>query len=77
AAAAAIAPSFALLLTWRLIQGIGAAATRVIAVSIVRDTFEGRRMAEVMSLIFMVFMAIPVIAPGIGQFVMLFATWHW
>jgi DHA1 family bicyclomycin/chloramphenicol resistance-like MFS transporter len=65
------------LLTWRLIQGIGAAATRVIAVSIVRDTFEGRRMAEVMSLIFMVFMAIPVIAPGIGQFVMLFASWHW
>ncbi|AZO14405.1 Bcr/CflA family efflux MFS transporter [Mesorhizobium sp. M2A.F.Ca.ET.043.05.1.1] len=77
AAAAAIAPSFALLLTWRLIQGIGAAATRVIAVSIVRDTFEGRLMAEVMSLIFMVFMAIPVIAPSIGQFVMLFATWHW
>lgn len=57
-------------------QGIGAAATRVIAVSIVRDTFDGRRMAEVMSLIFMVFMAIPVIAPGIGQFIMLFATWH-
>jgi DHA1 family bicyclomycin/chloramphenicol resistance-like MFS transporter len=77
AAAAAIAPSFTLLLTCRLIQGFGAAATRVIAVSIVRDTFEGRRMAEVMSLIFMVFMAIPVVAPGIGQLVMLFASWHW
>ena len=77
AAAAAIAPSFATLLLCRVVQGIGAAATRVIAVSIVRDTFDGRRMAEVMSLIFMVFMAIPVIAPGIGQFIMLFATWHW
>ncbi|MGX5848970.1 multidrug effflux MFS transporter [Mesorhizobium sp. PL10] len=77
AAAAAIAPSFAILLLCRLVQGIGAAATRVIAVSIVRDTFDGRRMAEVMSLIFMVFMAIPVIAPGIGQFIMLFASWHW
>jgi len=76
-AAAAVAPSFAILLACRLVQGIGAAATRVIAVSIVRDTFDGRRMAEVMSLIFMVFMAIPVIAPGIGQFIMLFATWHW
>lgn len=77
AAAAAIAPSFATLLLCRAVQGIGAAATRVIAVSIVRDTFDGRRMAEVMSLIFMVFMAIPVVAPGIGQFIMLFATWHW
>jgi DHA1 family bicyclomycin/chloramphenicol resistance-like MFS transporter len=77
AAAAAIAPSFETLLICRVVQGIGAAATRVIAVSIVRDTFDGRRMAEVMSLIFMVFMAIPVIAPGIGQFIMLFASWHW
>ncbi|UVK41636.1 multidrug effflux MFS transporter [Mesorhizobium sp. AR10] len=77
AGAAAIAPSFATLLLCRLVQGIGAAATRVIAVSIVRDTFDGRRMAEVMSLIFMVFMAIPVVAPGIGQLIMLFATWHW
>ncbi|TIS56504.1 MAG: multidrug effflux MFS transporter, partial [Mesorhizobium sp.] len=75
--AAAVAPTFAILLACRVVQGIGAAATRVIAVSIVRDTFEGRRMAEVMSLIFMVFMAIPVVAPGIGQFIMLFATWHW
>ncbi|MEO5757602.1 MAG: MFS transporter, partial [Mesorhizobium sp.] len=49
AAAAAISPTFAILLTCRLVQGFGAAATRVIAVSIVRDTFEGRRMAEVMS----------------------------
>lgn len=76
AAAAAVAPSFTALLVCRLVQGIGAAATRVISVSIVRDTFEGRRMAEVMSLIFMVFMAIPVVAPGIGQIVMLVASWH-
>jgi DHA1 family bicyclomycin/chloramphenicol resistance-like MFS transporter len=76
AGAAAMAPSFLTLLACRLVQGIGAAATRVISISIVRDTFEGRRMAEVMSLIFMVFMAIPVVAPGIGQVVILFATWH-
>ena len=62
-----------MLLGLRFIQGIGAAATRVIAVSIMRDMFGGRRMAEVMSLIFMVFMVIPVIAPGIGQFIMLFS----
>ena len=64
ALAAAFAPSFGLLLALRFVQGIGAAATRVIAVSFIRDVFGGRRMAEVMSLVFMVFMVIPVIAPA-------------
>jgi MFS transporter, DHA1 family, multidrug resistance protein len=72
---AVFAPNFAALLVLRLVQGMGAAATRVIAVSAVRDCFGGRQMAEVMSLVFMVFMAIPVIAPGLGQLVMLFAEW--
>ena len=73
---AAFAPSFATLLILRFVQGIGAAATRVITVSIVRDVFGGRAMAEVMSLVFMVFMVIPVVAPGLGQLVMLFSEWH-
>ncbi len=76
ACAAAFAPKFETLLALRFIQGIGAASTRVIAVSMVRDRFGGRAMAEIMSLIFMVFMIIPVIAPSIGQLVMLFAEWH-
>ncbi|PSJ65625.1 multidrug effflux MFS transporter [Kumtagia ephedrae] len=74
--AAAFAPNFETLLALRFIQGVGAASTRVIAVSMVRDRFGGRQMAETMSLIFMVFMIIPVIAPGIGQVMMLFANWH-
>ncbi|MCR6499601.1 multidrug effflux MFS transporter [Shinella sp. CPCC 101442] len=74
--AAIFVPSFAALLAVRFIQGIGSAAMRVITVSIVRDIFGGRAMAEVMSLIMMVFMVIPVLAPGIGQVVMLFGNWH-
>ncbi|HEY4192516.1 MAG TPA: multidrug effflux MFS transporter, partial [Mesorhizobium sp.] len=74
--AAVAAPSFETLLLCRFVQGIGAAATRVISVSVIRDSFGGRRMAEIMSLVFMVFMAIPVVAPGIGQIIMIFATWH-
>ncbi|MDQ0421488.1 DHA1 family bicyclomycin/chloramphenicol resistance-like MFS transporter [Peteryoungia aggregata LMG 23059] len=70
-------PSFESLLLLRFIQGIGSAATRVITVSIVRDVFGGRQMAEVMSLIMMVFMVIPVVAPGTGQVIMLFGDWHW
>ncbi|MCO5164399.1 MAG: multidrug effflux MFS transporter [Mesorhizobium sp.] len=76
AAGAAFAPSFEVLLALRFVQGIGAASTRVIAVSVVRDRFGGRAMAEVMSLIFMTFMIVPVIAPSLGQLMMTFASWH-
>lgn len=69
-------PSFAGLLVLRFIQGLGSAATRVISVSIVRDIYGGRAMAEVMSLIMMVFMIVPIIAPGTGQVVLLFGNWH-
>jgi len=72
----ALIPSFAGLLALRFIQGLGSAATRVITISIVRDVFGGRLMAEVMSLIMMVFMIVPVIAPGSGQIIMLVSTWH-
>ncbi|MET0597665.1 MAG: multidrug effflux MFS transporter [Mesorhizobium sp.] len=76
ALAAALAPTFGVLLALRFVQGIGAASTRVIAVSVIRDVFGGRAMAEIMSLVFMVFMVIPVIAPSVGQLVMLFSEWH-
>jgi len=73
---AAFAPSFWMLLLMRTLQGVGAAATRVIAVSMVRDRFGGRQMAEVMSLVMMVFMIVPVIAPGAGQVLLLVADWQ-
>jgi MFS transporter, DHA1 family, multidrug resistance protein len=75
--AATFAPTFAILLALRFTQGLGAASTRVIATSVVRDRFSGREMAEVMSLTFMVFMAIPIIAPGIGQVILLTGPWHY
>jgi len=74
---ATFAPTFAVLLGLRFVQGLGAASTRVIATSVVRDRFSGREMAEVMSLTFMVFMAIPIIAPGIGQVILLTGPWHY
>ncbi|MCC0043094.1 MAG: multidrug effflux MFS transporter [Brucellaceae bacterium] len=75
ALACVFVPSFGALLALRFVQGLGAAATRVITVSVVRDSFGGRAMAEVMSLIFMVFMVIPVLAPGVGQAIMIFWAW--
>ena len=76
ALAATFSPNFETMLAMRFLQGIGAASTRVIAVSMVRDRFGGRQMAETMSLIFMVFMVIPVIAPSVGQLMMAFGDWR-
>ncbi|WP_410216912.1 multidrug effflux MFS transporter [Paracoccus sp. (in: a-proteobacteria)] len=73
---AVLAPSFATLLALRFIQGLGASATRVVATAVVRDCFAGRAMAEVMSLVFMVFMVIPVVAPSIGEVLLLLGPWQ-
>jgi len=70
------APSFETLLLARALQGLGTSATRVIATSIVRDCYAGRRMASVMSLTMMVFIAVPVVAPSFGQAVMLLTQWR-
>jgi MFS transporter, DHA1 family, multidrug resistance protein len=73
---AIFATSFEMLLALRAIQGIGAAATRISSQSAIRDRFEGRDMAEVMSLAFMVFMIMPIIAPGAGQIILLTGPWQ-
>lgn len=73
---AIVASTFETLLLARALQGLGTAAARVIATSIVRDCYSGRRMASVMSLVMMIFISVPVIAPSFGQAIMLFAEWH-
>ncbi len=73
--AAGFAHSFELMMLARVVQGIGAAGTRVLGVSIVRDCYAGRQMARVMSLSFIVFLGVPILAPSLGQLVMLFAPW--
>jgi DHA1 family bicyclomycin/chloramphenicol resistance-like MFS transporter len=73
---AAQAGSFEMLLGARVVQGMAAAATRTLTVSITRDCYSGRRMARVMSLSFLVFLAVPIMAPSLGQLILLVAPWH-
>ncbi len=73
---AIVTPSFETLLLARALQGLGTAATRVIATSIVRDCYAGRRMASVMSLAMMVFISVPIVAPSFGQAVRLMTQWR-
>ena len=76
AVACTVAPSFEALLAARALQGVASAAPRVITTSVVRDCYDGRQMARVMSLAMTVFIAVPVLAPSIGQAVILFAPWR-
>lgn len=74
---AAYSQSFELLLAARFSQGIAVAATRVLAVSIVRDLYVGRKMAQVMSMVMMVFMAVPLLAPLFGEIILSVSSWRW
>ena len=69
------APTFEILLIGRFIQGLGLAAPRVLTTAIIRDKYAGREMAQVMSFIFVVFIIVPMLAPLLGQFILLWAGW--
>ena len=73
---AIFAGSFGFLVAARVVQGMGAAAARVITISIVRDRFAGREMARVMSFIMMVFITVPIFAPGLGSLLLLVGGWR-
>ena len=70
------AASFDQLLAARFVQGLGAAAGRVLAVAIVRDRYAGREMARVMSLTLMVFITVPILAPAIGGLLLTVGDWR-
>ncbi|MCY7280029.1 MAG: MFS transporter [Sphingomonas bacterium] len=72
----AFAWSFPLLVAGRIAMGASAAVTRVLVVTMVRDLFEGEEMARTMSLVFMVFMLVPVLAPSVGQGILLVGPWR-
>lgn len=72
----ALAPSFDLLLASRFVWGVGAAGARVVAVSIIRDRFEGAAMAKAMSNVMAVFVLVPIIAPSLGALIIAVAPWR-
>ena len=60
----------------RFLQGIGAAGPRIVAVALIRDLYEGRMMARVMSFIMSIFILVPAIAPALGEVLLQFWGWH-
>ncbi|WP_212523162.1 multidrug effflux MFS transporter [Actibacterium sp. MT2.3-13A] len=76
AAAAWTARSLELVLVARFLQGLGAAGPRVVAIAIVRDLYEGRQMARLMSLVMLIFTLVPALAPTLGAGIMALTGWR-
>ena len=70
------AVSFPMMLGGRLLQGAGVSAPRAVGLALVRDRYEGRAMARVMSFVMTVFILVPMIAPMMGQTILLFSGWR-
>jgi len=71
-----LAPNIAVLGALRVLQGVGTAAGAVIALAVVRDMFDGRAAATMLSRLFLVMGAAPVLAPTIGGEVLRFTSWR-
>ncbi|MDM7862239.1 multidrug effflux MFS transporter [Alteromonas sp. ASW11-36] len=70
------AESMEVMLFGRLVQAVGVSGPRIAAMAVIRDQFAGEAMARVMSFIMVVFIAVPMIAPMIGQWVLLWFSWQ-
>jgi DHA1 family bicyclomycin/chloramphenicol resistance-like MFS transporter len=71
-----LARGLEVMLLGRCLQGIGAAGPRIVTMALVRDQYAGRAMARIMSLAMAVFILVPVLAPAIGQVILLVAHWR-
>jgi len=71
-----LAINFPVMLIGRFIQGVGVSSPRAVTLALVRDRFGGRAMARVMSFIMTTFILIPMIAPSLGQAILLNFGWR-
>ncbi len=72
----ALAPSIEVLLSFRLLEGIGAAGGTTLAMAVVRDNFDGQAGRIKMSQVSMVITIAPIIAPTLGGLLLLFGEWR-
>ncbi|MZR31396.1 multidrug effflux MFS transporter [Sneathiella litorea] len=70
------AENFTVMLIGRLLQGLGVASPRIVSLALIRDQYEGREMARFVSLVMTVFILVPVLAPALGQLILIFAEWR-
>lgn len=71
-----LAPSLEWMVVGRILQGIGLAAPRTIAIAVIRDMYKGDYMAKIMSFVTTFFILVPVIAPVMGKFILNHYEWQ-
>ncbi len=71
-----LATSFPVMLLGRVLQGVGIAGPRIVSLAMVRDLYSGDAMARIMSFILTVFILVPLIAPALGQGILLIGHWR-
>ena len=71
-----LATTFEAMIAGRVLQGIGVAGPRIVTVALVRDQYEGARMARLMSFAMAVFILVPTVAPALGQGIMWLGDWR-
>ncbi|PTA47956.1 Bcr/CflA family drug resistance efflux transporter [Micromonospora sp. RP3T] len=70
-----VAPNVAVLGALRVVQGLGVAATAVVAMAVVRDLFSGAAFATLLSRLLLVMGAAPILAPTLGSGVLRWSDW--
>ena len=70
-----ISKDYFLFLITRFLQGLGSGAAVVVSRAMARDFFEGRKLAQIMSLVTTIFILVPVFAPSIGQIIISISNW--
>ena len=68
--------SFDMMILGRVLQGVGLASPRTLSIAMIRDSYSGDYMAKVLSIVVMVFILVPVIAPTLGQFLLNYYNWE-
>ena len=76
AVAAYRAQSLEAMLAARVVQGLGAAGPRVVAMAMIRDLYGGRDMARIVSFVMMVFALVPALAPTLGYYIIAITGWR-
>lgn len=76
ALAALLAPTLPLMFAARFVWGLGSAGPRVAAMAMIRDAYDGERMAKQMSFMMAVFILVPTFAPAVSSGLLALGPWQ-
>jgi MFS transporter, DHA1 family, multidrug resistance protein len=76
AVATTFAPSLAMMAAARFVWGFGAGGPRVAASAMIRDTYQGVKMAQTLSYVQAIFVIVPVFAPTISAGILHATNWR-